>query len=97
MGAYNTVTAKLICPRCGALNDAVVQFKLGQLWQHKYRIGDRLIVGKDAEASPGTTCTDGIAEDPCVMCQFGLANEEEWDCDVRVENGFIVSAQTAVR
>jgi hypothetical protein len=49
MGAYNTISAKLVCPSCGFLVDVVVQFKYGRTWLLHYKLGDEL-----QWASPGT-------------------------------------------
>jgi len=42
MPAYNTVTVRLTCGRCGQVTDRRVRFRYGDTWQHEYTRGDEL-------------------------------------------------------
>jgi transcription elongation factor Elf1 len=40
MGAFNTLSAALVCPRCGRSSEQIVELKFGLLNQIHYRLGD---------------------------------------------------------
>jgi hypothetical protein len=71
MGAFNTVTADLACPRCGRASTRTVQFKYGSTWQLSYAIGDTLSWGGNDHGRPGArrVVLDGAVESPCPKCE----------------------------
>jgi hypothetical protein len=82
MGAYNTVEAKLVCPRCKSEVSATIQFKYGDTWQYRYALGDRIRWGGNDIGAPGErkVVVDGIVENQCPICGYG----DEWNVYVRI-------------
>jgi hypothetical protein len=83
MGAFNTVRASAVCPRCHSSVDVTIQFKYGDTWQHEYSLGDRLRWGGNDIGLPGkrSVIVDGVAETPCSNCGF----DDEWGFYVLLE------------
>jgi hypothetical protein len=69
MSAFNTVESLVACPSCGAARDFEVQFKFGDTWQHRYRIGDVVRWGGNNVGEPGhkEVLVEGIGG-PCPTC-----------------------------
>lgn len=83
MGAFNTLKVKLRCVNCHKDFIGNLQFKIGDVRQYEYQVGDKVristedkdIVGKEIVAY-------GILEDDkCPYC--GYQNFEEYDIYVR--------------
>jgi hypothetical protein len=53
MGAFNTVIAEVVCPKCRKWSEFQIQFKYGNTWQHAYRIGEKLQWGGNDIGLPG--------------------------------------------
>ena len=53
--AYNEVlrAGEEVCPRCESKIDRLVQFKYGDIWQHRFAIGDRIRWGGNDVGEPG--------------------------------------------
>jgi len=70
MGAFNTVKSEASCPFCGNKQEWTIQFKYGNCWQYKYRIGDKIRWGGNKKGSNvvGNVRTGGIAEENCKRC-----------------------------
>jgi ribosomal protein S27AE len=68
MGASNELVLEESCPRCGAA-PIVLQFTYGEAWQHRYRVGDVLALGRPAVDTPGRRRVLVQAEaEPCPSC-----------------------------
>lgn len=69
MSAFNTVEAAVACPICGAYHHFEVQFKFGDTWQHRYRVGDMLRWGGNdvGERVVNEVIVEGIGG-PCPSC-----------------------------
>jgi hypothetical protein len=95
MGAYNTVSAKLVCLSCGLLVDVVAQFKYGNTWQLHYKVGEELQWGGNDVGEPGQrhVVVDGIVEQACPKC----GTDKEWNVYVHVENDRIARIENASR
>ena len=52
MGAFNSLLARMECPGCGQVAEREVQFRYGEVWQHRYYVGSRLTWGANQEGSP---------------------------------------------
>jgi len=79
MSSFNILIAEIRCPDCSKDHEARIQFKFGNTWQLKYRIGDTIKWGGNDIGSPdlkkvkvygiieSTTCPfcnrDNIAEE----------------------------------
>ena|SRR3569623_2353010 len=87
MSAYNTVTAELACPRCGAVSQVHCQFKFGHTRQLRYRLGDTLQWGGNDHGKPGQhhVVVDGCVEGPCPACR----HDGDWDVYVHVKENVI--------
>jgi len=70
MSAFNLVSSKNICPVCGELGDFLVQFKFGNTWQLKYKVGDFIKWGGNDIGTPGIrrVRVEGIGG-PCPHCK----------------------------
>lgn len=70
MGVFNTLTADVECPFCGALGRFRIQFKYGSTWQHEYKIGDSLRWGGNdiGIKTLGTVRVESIGG-PCPHCK----------------------------
>lgn len=91
MGAFNTVSTKQACPSCKKVNEVDVQFKYGDTWQFKYRIGDKLRWGGNDVGAPGAkrVVLDAVMED-CPSC--GAPGR---DCEVWIEEDRITAVSPA--
>ncbi len=69
MSAFNTVEGPVTCPKCGVAHDFEVQFKFGETWQHRYRVGDVLRWGGNDVGERGNkeVLVEGIGG-PCPSC-----------------------------
>ena len=52
MSAFNTLIAEHVCPICRQLSLQHIQFKFGDCWGHRYRIGDALRWGGNEVGTP---------------------------------------------
>lgn len=93
MSAYNTVSARLTCPNCGAEVLVSVQFKFGNTWQFHYHVGDRLQWRGNDIGKPGNRrlVVDGVVADSCPQCGY----DAEWNVYVYVEGDRVTSIQNA--
>lgn len=69
MSAFNTLTARLVCPICRVHVTLRVQFKYADTWQSNYSLGDKLAWGGN-DIGCGTAryvVLDGAGED-CPNC-----------------------------
>jgi len=80
LGIYNTLHTKAECPFCGHVADVEVQFRYGDIWLHKYKIGDFVIWDRNNCGVPGAKkiMAEGIFG-KCVSCKSYV------DCDVVIE------------
>jgi hypothetical protein len=92
MGAFNRISAKLVCPSCGFLVDVVVQFKYGRTWLIDYKLGDELQWGglERGERGRRHVVVDGCVEKQCANCRY-----EEWDVYVHVEHDRLTYVENA--
>ncbi len=51
MGWFNTLIHEVTCRGCGSIYPSRSQFKYGDLWNHEYRIGERIRLKDDSEAN----------------------------------------------
>jgi hypothetical protein len=88
MSAFNVVVGQPICPVCGTIQQADVQFRYGDTWQYTYRPGDRLRWGGNDAGSPDDTLVlvEGVGP-PCVRCGTYL------DCEIQIVDGVIVDVR----
>jgi hypothetical protein len=93
MGAFNTVLATVVCPRCHSRVQIPIQFKYGDTWQHEYAVGDPLRRGGNDIGSPGarSVVVAGVAGSSCPKCAY----EEPWDFYVYIENNVISGVEPA--
>jgi len=92
MGAFNVVTATVVCRHCDTEVPVRVQFKYGNTWQYEYQVGDILKWGGNAIGKPGKrrVIVDGIAES-CPKCSY----DEEWNFYVLIEHDVIIAVEPA--
>jgi hypothetical protein len=90
MGAFNTLRAAVVCPRCNSSSEVDIQFKYGSTWQREYSIGDRLSWGKNDIGEPGVghVVVDGEAG-PCALCGY----DGEWRVDIFIDQGVITKVE----
>lgn len=90
MGAYNLLISNYECSNCRKTFEMSIQFKYGDTWQIKYRLGDVLRWGgNDIGASSNKKVeVYGIAENS-VCPQCGFVNIDEFD--VLVKDNAIVA------
>lgn len=92
MGLFNSLMVLAACPGCGSVAQREVQFRYGEVWQHCYWVGSRLIWGDnnvgdpelDAAAAPGWISA-------CASCG------NEGDLDVVVADGRIAGIARRTR
>jgi hypothetical protein len=91
MSAFNTVTAKCLCPICGETREFFVQFKYGDTWQHQYRIGDILKWGGNDVGVQGVrrVRVEGIGG-PCPHCKADNLEADVFLNDDRIERVMIL-------
>jgi len=46
MRMFSAVRTDFVCPRCGQAQSGEVQFEYGNLYSHRYKVGDRLVWGR---------------------------------------------------
>jgi hypothetical protein len=68
MGAFNTVIANCTCPVCGQAGTFECQFKYASTWQHHYKIGDKVIWGKNDRGKKTTEIVIEVLGGPCSQC-----------------------------
>jgi len=78
MGTFNTVVSELICPSCELDVTLQAQFKYGDVWQHEYRIGDKLKWGANNIGQLGENVVVDGAGDVCPRCQYDMNDLEIW-------------------
>ncbi|HEY5750964.1 MAG TPA: hypothetical protein VIU12_33100 [Chryseolinea sp.] len=79
MGAYNILNAKINCTNCSGEYSGKLQFKVGEVWQYDYQIGDIIKIRPGDQALLGMdVIAYGILENSvCPACAF--SNQEEYD------------------
>ena len=79
MGAFNVLHATVTCPNCSSGYTGRIQFKVGEVWQYDYQIGDVLkVTPRDTALLGADVMAYGISENPvCPAC--GFTNGEEYD------------------
>ena len=85
MGLVNYVSAPLICSHCGRTEMFRVCFRYGDVWQHEYRVGDRIEWDRNnvGVAGKGNVVADGEAS-ACPHC-----HELGGPCEVYLERDAI--------
>ena len=53
MAVFNWLEVKEECPTCNKVIAREIQFKYGEVWMHKYKLGDVLIWDKNKLANVG--------------------------------------------
>ena len=51
MGLYNTFVHEISCSNCNKNYESRSQFKYGDLWDYEYRVGERIRLRNDSEAT----------------------------------------------
>jgi hypothetical protein len=79
MGAYNLLNIKVNCVNCSREYSGRLQFKVGEVWQYTYHIGDVIKVKPGDTALLGVdVMAYGLLENSvCPAC--GFSNPEEYD------------------
>lgn len=91
MAAFNTLHAKLTCPRCGWCGEVEVEFRFGLRDQLNYRLGDRLTWAGGARGKPlrrpehGDLDGEGYVD--CPNC-----GKDYW-VDIRVRDDVLAGVQ----
>ena len=79
MGAYNVLNVKMNCSNCSSEYLGGIQFKVGEVWQYTYQIGDAIKI------KPGDTTLLGVdvmaygALENSVCPACGFSNLDEYD------------------
>lgn len=96
MSAYNIVIVRQYCHDTGKAVEVGVQFKYGDTWQHKFRVGDTILWGGNDVGVLGAkrVVIDGIGE-PCPACGFGEGPDQDAGYEVWVSNDVITCVQPA--
>lgn len=94
MGLFNTVYADLTCPSCKAQAKFAVQFKFGECWNYRYRVGDS-IQWSGRRNDDGTrdykrVVVDAEGED-CPRCGY----RGDFPCEVFIEEDRIVDVKAS--
>ncbi|WP_328867194.1 hypothetical protein [Streptomyces sp. NBC_00304] len=81
MGVYDRlfVPRDSPCPQCGSRADLVIQFHFGDVWLHRFRVGDTIAWSAGAKGSPRTG-------------RFGIPGYPEWceACGLDDEDLYVV-------
>ena len=87
MSAFNVLQTRVTCPCCGNAQQADIQFRYGDTWQHTYVVGDRLRWGGNDVGEDGSrlVLVDGVG--PQCICGTHL------DCEIRIMDGVIAGLQ----
>jgi hypothetical protein len=87
MGLYNTITTSMQCSHCGWNGEVEVQFKYGNLHDHEYGIGSRIVWGRTEIGNEAERCVavEGIAA--CPQCG------QEPLFDIIIDGGIIRSVE----
>ena len=88
MSAFNVLQTRVTCPSCTNVQQADIQFRYGDTWQHTYVVGDRLRWGGNDVGEDGfrLVLVDG-AGPPCACGTY-------LDCEIRITDGVISGIQT---
>ena len=91
MGAYNLLNVKLNCANCSREYSGKLQFKVGEVWQHTYQIGEVIKIKTSDTALIGVdVMAYGLLENSvCPVC--GFSNREEYD--ILIKNLTIVGCK----
>lgn len=79
MGAYNILYADVQCSECKNIYEGQVQFKFGDTWLRKYKVGDVIKWGGNDIGSPNLSEVKvyGILDsDECPVCKNINRNNE---------------------
>ncbi|SHK77464.1 hypothetical protein SAMN05444266_10196 [Chitinophaga jiangningensis] len=93
MGTFNRLRITIICPDCGGVQEAYIQYKFGSTWQYTYKIGDTITWGGNNHGKPELKKVKayGIIESTtCIFCEKNNIPEEY---DIVIENNIIQSVQ----
>ena len=86
MSTYNRLEMpeEETCPTCGSGITRMIQFKYGDVWQHDYKLGDRIIWDKNNVGEPGHKSVIVSAHpEACPVCgdlpdvRFEISLEED--------------------
>lgn len=93
MSAFNMLLAAAPCPRCTRVFDVEIQFKYGDVWQHRYRLHDVLQWGGNEYGVrwPGRVVVEGTAASACPECGF----DGEWDLYIHLVDDVFVAVTVA--
>lgn len=80
MGLFNELVLERADPESGIFTQRIVQFKWGDLWDYRYRLGD--IIRHENQENGGTVTVPGIASGDCAFFKVILKN---WRLDDAVE------------
>jgi hypothetical protein len=71
MSAFNVLKANVHCSNCNTFYEASIQFKYGDIWQLKYRVGDKIKWGGNDIGKPNmhkAKVYGILEEDKCKNC-----------------------------
>ena len=92
MSSYNQLVMpdEEICPNCGSRIVRKVQFKYGEVWQHKYRMGEKIRWGaNDIGKSGHSRVVVSAHPEPCPACGDVPDTRDE----ISIENDVIVRVE----
>jgi hypothetical protein len=77
MGAFNTLDAVAVCPKCENPAQFNLQFRFGDTWQHNYKLLDNVSWGGNDVGRPGLKRVIVHAYgNPCPHCKTALPEFE---------------------
>jgi rubredoxin len=85
--AYNEVEANVACPGCGRAEPLQVQFKYGNLYRHRYVVGDQIIWGDTQIGDPSEREVVVYGVSSCPSCGVNK------DFDIHIDGGVIRSVE----
>ena len=89
MGAFNTVEISGTCPGCQKEDTLEVQFKYGDTYQHRYKVGDVITWGGNDRGKPGHSKVVVYGFAVCPIC------DAELEYEVWLEKDRIVAVKPA--
>jgi hypothetical protein len=90
MSSFNTLITDIACPSCRKICEVQIQFKFGNTWQLKYKVGDVITWGGNDIGSPDYDQVKvyGIIESS--TCPFCLERVIPEEYDILVINNKII-------
>lgn len=90
MGAFNILTIQTNCNNCRHALTYRIQFKFGEVWQHEYKEGDKIIRGDPyynigKPNLPRVRCSGAVENSLCPHCNY----ENPDECDIAMEYDII--------